>query len=108
MRINVLGTAYDVSFSCEHDDPRLSGIDGYCDATTKQCVVDSLNGVIQNAKGNLPEYKKQVLRHELIHAFFFESGLEGCCAWANDESAVDWIAIQFPKLMEAFKAADAL
>lgn len=107
MKINVLGTEYSLLVSDEREDQRLNGLDGYCDTTTRQCVVDAMEGNIQYAKGNLMEYKKQVMRHELIHAFLYESGLDSCC-WANDESAVDWIAIQFPKLLAAFKAAGAL
>ena len=28
--------------------------------------------------------------------------------WAANEEMVDWIAIQFPKILEAFKVADVL
>jgi hypothetical protein len=42
------------------------------------------------------------MRHELIHAFLFESGLD-CCSWADKEEIVDWIAIQFPKLQNVFE-----
>ena len=59
-------------------------------------------------KKNLADYKKQVIRHEIIHAFVFESGLDTCSDWAKNEEMVDWIAIQFPKLLKAFKEADCL
>ena len=108
MKINVLGTQYSLVESSEQETPRLAGIDGFCDTSTKECVVDRLEGDGQNAKANLPEYKKCVARHELIHAFLFESGLDTCRSWARNEEMVDWLAIQFPKLLEAFKAADAL
>ena len=47
-------------------------------------------------------------RHEIIHAFLFESGLAENSEWAQNEEMVDFFAIQFPKLMEAFKNADAI
>ena len=63
-------------------------------------------GAIREKK-NLPEYKKAVIRHELTHAFLFESGLD-TCSWAQNEEMVDWIALQFPKLLQVFKEADCL
>lgn len=56
-------------------------------------------------------YKKSTelnrcLRHEIIHAFMFESGL-GFNFEHNpigiDETMVDWIAIQYPKIRKVFK-----
>jgi hypothetical protein len=102
-----LGTEYNLLEANEHDDPKLIGKDGYCDTTTKECVIDSMDRIQGDCKGYLPEYKKAVKRHELIHAFFYESGLD-MCSWANNEELVDWIAIQFPKLAKAFKDADCL
>ena len=40
--------------------------------------------------------------------FLFESGLAENSEWAQNEEMVDFFAIQFPKLMEAFKNADAI
>lgn len=62
---------------------------------------------------NIAEYNKKVLRHEIIHAFLRESGLSGNSmqydgAWAQCEEMVDWIAIQFPKILKAFQDADCL
>lgn len=107
MKIDVLGTAYTLTESNEADDEKLVGLDGYCDTSTKQCVVDEMSNTDRDTKRNLPEYKKSVKRHELIHAFLYESGLD-CCSWAKNEEMVDWMAIQFPKMAAAFKAADCL
>lgn len=43
----------------------------------------------------------------IIHAFLHESGLD-VCSWAHNEEMVDWLAIQFPKLYEAFLQADCI
>ena len=48
------------------------------------------------------------MRHEIIHAFLCESGLAENSDWATNEELVDWIAIQAPKLIKAWKDADAL
>ena len=107
MKIVVLGTEYTLIESNESNDIKLIGKDGYCDTSVKKCVVDDMSNADTDAKGNLPEYKKSVKRHELIHAFLYESGLDSC-SWACNEEMVDWLAIQAPKLMKAFKDADAL
>ena len=54
-----------------------------------------------------------ILRHEIVHAFFNESGLMDSSlqysgGWAKNEEMVDWIASQFNKIMECFKAAGCL
>lgn len=108
MKINVLGTDYTITEANEVTDNALIGKDGYCDTSTKRCVVDEMNTTDPSAKKNLPEYKKTVTRHELIHAFLYESGLESCSAWATNEEMVDWLAIQFPKMQKAFEQANCL
>lgn len=57
--------------------------------------------------------QKQTLRHEIVHAFFSESGLsdsglsyEG--AWCKNEELVDWIAWQGPKIQKAWEMANAI
>lgn len=56
--------------------------------------------------------KKAALRHEIIHAFLYESGLnensEPCEAWGTNEEMVEWLAVQGPKIYQAWKEADAL
>jgi len=109
MKINVLGTEYTLIESNDKANPKLAAAgDGYCDTSTKECVVDEMAETDVYCKANLLLYKKSVIRHELIHAFLFESGLDVSSNWAKQEEMVDWIAIQFPKLLEAFKAADCL
>lgn len=106
--INVLGSTYTVRCMAEAENPLLKNCDGYTDKTTRQIVVAAATPDCD--LGNYTVYYKQVLRHEIIHAFLFESGLHE--SWqhkeGHDESYVDWIAAQFPKLLAAFKEADAL
>jgi hypothetical protein len=45
----------------------------------------------------------EVMRHELVHAFFYESGL---CEYSDNEQLVDWIATQYDKLHKAFGEAE--
>lgn len=107
MQVNVLGTMYTIQESNKVDDPALEECDGYCDDTVKLCVIDSMNCSDAMAKQNMSEYKKKVIRHELVHAFLFECGLAEN-SWANNEEIVDWIANMFPKMKVAFEKAESM
>lgn len=104
--VNILGTDYEVFESNKKEDKLLKSADGYCDHTEHKCIIDEL---VPNAKsvGNMDAYRQKLIRHELIHAFLFESGL-GAESWGTNEEMVDWIAFQFPKMLEAFKWASAI
>ena len=107
-KINVLGTEYVIREETRYQNHFLEDCDGYCDRTSKTISV-----LKEDEKSNLDfysEYKKKVKRHEIIHAFLFESGLHENWTHENghDETFIDWIAVQFPKLKKAFEEADAL
>jgi hypothetical protein len=106
MIINILGTNYTIKESNKVDDINLENCDGYCDHTSKEIVIGTFQKQ-PNSVDNLDEYKKQVMRHELVHAFLNESGLNGE-SWARNEEIVDWIAYQFPKLIKAFTEAECI
>lgn len=109
-KINILGAEYTLSVCGEDEDSRLAGCDGFCDETSKELVVDSYSKHVgdQTCKKNLQVQIRKNKRHEIIHAFLFESGLAENSEWAQNEEMVDFFAIQFPKLMEAFKKSDAI
>ena len=108
-KINVLGTEYTVEVVQKKDDTFLEKCDGYCDKTSKRIVVRAKDN--ENELDSYDVYLKTIIRHEIIHAFLFESGLHNNFThpeYGHDETMVDWVAVQFPKLLEAFKEADAL
>lgn len=111
-KINILGSEWTIEKRKREDDPNLGAYDGYADTSIRKIIVEDMVKE-QGGKADLSEYTKQVLRHEIIHAFLFESGLEAnsLCferGWATNEEMVDWFALQSPKLMKAFKEADAV
>ena len=110
MKIDILGTEYTLIVSQESEEPRLKDCDGLCDETIKQLLVDSYSEVRDDptCKKNLAVQIRKNKRHEIIHAFLFESGLAENSSWAQNEEMVDFFAIQFPKLWKAFEQADAL
>ena len=109
--VNVLGTEYQcyVGVMPEYDR-ELKNCDGYHDKTIKRIVV--VGKVDEANLGDWNEYSKSVLRHELLHAFMHESGIDGNYKWDNDtehpEGLVSWMSLQFPKILKAFREVDAL
>ncbi len=102
--INVLGTKYTVVEIDKQTDKRLCDCDGFCDKTTKEIVITTKTE--DSDLGNWEWYRAKILRHEIIHAFFFESGLQEnfqSKPWGIMETLVDWIAIQFPKMQKIFE-----
>lgn len=109
MTINVLGTEYTIEYKNSSEDALMFEIDGYCDKTSKRIVVST-----KDDGCNLDifaEYQKKVLRHEIVHAFMFESGLAENWEHKNigqEETVVDWFAIQGLKIYNAWKQADCI
>ena len=108
-KVDVLGVEYTIKQSDKVKDLSLENCDGYCDHTTKTIVIDTFKNYQgqPSALENLDDYEKKVIRHELVHAFLFESGL-GACSWAKDEEIVDWIAAQFPKMKKTFEELNCI
>lgn len=102
--INILGVKYDIEFKKENTDPRLNGCLGYCDDTSKKCVIEDYEHTIE-MKENIDVTKKKTIRHEILHAFLFESGLTDK---SYDELMVEWFASQFNKISKAFEEAGAI
>lgn len=107
-KVNILGSEWSVKFGNEKEYPNLTNVDGYTDLSTREIVVDDMEasqGQI-GAKADLESYQKQVVRHEIIHAFLLESGLDSnsnsADSWAVNEEMVDWFAIQSPKIFKLF------
>ena len=109
-QISILGANYTLIVTNKTDDSRLETCDGLCDETVKELLVDNYINCADDptSKKNLAVQIQKNKRHEIIHAFLFESGLAENSSWAQNEEMVDFFAIQFPKLLEAFQAADAL
>lgn len=110
MKIDVLGEKYSVIITNEKKDPRLANIAGFCDDTTKECVIDDGSYAEQDlhSKSNMSVQTKKTIRHEIVHAFLCESGLADCSDWATNEEIVDWIALQGLKFYKAWQEAGAI
>ena len=90
--LNILGTNYEIVFSNNKDKyPELKENDGFTCYRRKLIVVDSNDEFV----------REHILKHEIVHAFLNESGLN-TQSWADNEEIVDWIALQFDKIGGAF------
>lgn len=118
MKISILGMEYTVTIKKYDEDEAFSrqSIDGYCDSYTKQivvCDISTYKGWEHEPPETIAAAQKETTRHEIVHAFFSESGLEDSSinldkAWAKNEEMVDWIAIQGPKIWQAWQEAGAV
>lgn len=94
--VNILGSTWTVT----PEEMKDNNYDGLTDSSMKEIRIrmDNVNEV-----GNFEALVKKQTRHEIIHAFLYESGLSFNSDWAVNEELVDWIAIQFPKIAEVYE-----
>lgn len=101
-KVNILGTEYTIVEGDKSLYPRLENTYGYCDETIKLIVIDDMKEEKRDpqSKTDLEVMKRKIIRHELVHAFLFESGLSfnSIDEWASNEEMIDWIAFQLPKM----------
>lgn len=99
IKVNILGSEWTVRSATEAEDPRLDGLSGYTDWTTRTICFDE--DIIGNI-GSVKTYMKQVIRHEVIHAFMYESGLGDSFEhnkYGQEELMVDWFAFQIGNIL---------
>lgn len=101
MVTNILGTKYKVIFTTASEDSRLKDNNGCCDPSTKEILIEKDIPQDEHTLRNLDECRQKTIRHEIIHAFLYESGLHSECYWATNEEIVDWFALQLPKITRA-------
>ena len=107
--VHILGTEYKILIIDESDYRYSKDVEGWCDTQAKEIILYNLKQNSDSVR-DLVAFQNKVLRHEIVHAFLYESGLwQSSCVingWAQNEEMVDWIAIQEPKINKAFKEAE--
>lgn len=108
MKVKILGAEYEIIKDAEEKDyPKLKGLSGYTDFSIKKIIIRRFEKD-EDSLEDLEYYQREVLKHEIIHAFFYESGLDGNSDYARNEELIDWIAIQFEKMLGIFIEAGAV
>jgi hypothetical protein len=108
MKINILGTEYLIRQVTETEYPKLTILEanGLFEAYSKEIIIDkNIDDGSGKAYANIEAYERKVLRHEIIHAFFHESGLQDRC---EDEALIDWLAFQIPKIAKLLDEINCL
>ena len=76
-KINILGTIYKISFASREENKKLEEVDGYTDTYLKNIVVSKKEDFSEQwDQKRIEIYQNKVLRHEIVHAFLYESGLD--------------------------------
>ena len=88
MKVDILGTPYDIIEDSSLND---TCADGLCKCYSKEIHYRNPNDMLckDDPIELKEERKREVLCHEIIHAFFYEAGLDH---YGSDEVLVDWIA----------------
>jgi hypothetical protein len=119
-QINILGEIYTIYVYGPKKESAFDNNDslfGFCSPNCHQIhILDRLDDIRK-----CPLYPEEwyindaheTLRHEIIHAFLSESGLNSQShipsgSWSNDEEIIDWLAIQSPKIFKVFEELDIL
>lgn len=101
IKVNVLGEEYTIKMNVKkEDDENLTDNDGYIDYQTKEIVVEEMPEPSLGLTKDVKSYEKHVVRHELFHAYLYESGFTD---YANDEQLIEWLAVQFHKIRKTFE-----
>lgn len=107
--VRILGTPWRICIGQNDIDKRLCDCDGFTDKTSKLMMIDDCRH-----KSNFDEpmlYIRKVVRHEIIHAFMLESGLDECLMheeMGEEEQMVDWFAYQYPKIRDVIETVDEM
>lgn len=111
--VNIMGVLWKIVLRKKRDDEYLEAVCGYCDNTIKTIVIRKFHTVSKPHEcADLQELERSTLRHEIVHAFMFESGLANDSfaskCWAKNEEMIDWIAQQHQKIHAAYVEAGAI
>ena len=106
-KIAVMGTDFDITYTTEEDDPTIKGKSGVCYSLLHKIKIDQWI-YLDDADGSVSETEKAskllsllaILRHEVMHAFFFQSGLDTQCSFAVDEMLIDWLSLKMPEIVD--------
>lgn len=107
-KINILGTEYDYMekpfAECGFEDKTIDGEHSMFDKTIKVVTDPYRDSRFDDKPLNQQAYIDKNKRHEIIHAYFATAGANQY----NEENLVEFLAIQFPKMLATFNEVGAL
>ena len=105
--IHILGTDYTIRVVPANDEHlSYQAASGTCEAYSKELYVKDFTAENDPKQYKcIDEYCKKVLRHEIIHATFFEAGLG---KYFEDEELTETLAHLAPKMAKIMEAVDLI
>lgn len=111
--VDILGSKWTIKYV--DDDPAFEQANGITNDAAREIIIENVKMTNDPLAFDMQSQyinQKRVLRHELIHAYLYESGLgdssNSCDAWAVNEEMVDWFARNSPKIFATFKELKCL
>jgi hypothetical protein len=117
-KISIIGVEYKIIADTYENEKcyKKRNINGFCDVYTKEIhflKLDTVDSWKHEPKETKTQCENTAIRHEIVHAFLYESGLNQNAityggAWSRNEEMVDWLAIQITKINEVYEELDLL
>ena len=109
--VGIMGHAWTIVSRTKAEDDRLEEIAGYTDPSMRMIVL--LDATRDKwSPGDMHGDLQATIRHEIIHAFFYECGLWSDSIahdhWAMNEEMIDWFALKLPEIEKACRAVNAM
>lgn len=98
IKVDILGEQYKL---LEIEDKRFEeeDADGFCEWWAKELHIrKGIDEPEQGSMLNLKDYRINTIKHEVVHAFMFESGMKN---YERDEMLIEWIARNLDRMMVA-------
>ncbi len=102
--VSILGVPYQIVVDKSCENPKLVTANAYAELFSKKLVIAE-HGRDPKTVEKIEEAVREYMRHEVIHAFFHESGLP---RYGRDEELVEWIALQIRKIALACDEAEKI
>ena len=103
-KTNIMGVEYTVKLCTPKEQPKFTSLSatGLCEPYEKALYINIEGAEDEDAFEKVHLYYLQVLRHEMVHAMFYECGLTD---YMRDETLVEALACIYPKAMNDFAKA---
>lgn len=100
----IMGVEYTVKLCTPKEQPKFATLsaNGLCEPYEKALYINIEDAEDKDVFEKINLYYLQVLRHEMVHAMFFECGLTD---YMRDETLVEALACIYPKATNDFARA---
>lgn len=105
--VDILGTEYKIKSVYSKDFPKLKTAVGVCENCAEELFISKDGEDRDDYYLKYDKFQRKVLRHEIIHAFMWQSGFTDIST-DEEERITEWISIMAPKMLISFAKSGAL